>query len=193
MTLPGPDAVVVRDAEAEVVRMLGGRGRLLADADATEGALSTMRVTLERGADGATPHYHGGSSELFFVISGRAQVLTGERVVTAGPGDLVVVPPHLPHAFAAAPDSPVDLLIVIAPGVERFEYFRLLERVGRGEASVEDVLAAQDRFDNHFLDSTAWQTARAAARQEAGDEVRDESGKSARGDAGPAAGDAPAG
>ncbi|MFD4758647.1 cupin domain-containing protein [Streptomyces sp. NPDC058439] len=167
MTLIGPEAVVVRGDEAETVGMLGGKGRLLADSSATGGALSTLRVRLGRGKDGATPHYHGGSSELFFVVDGSAQVLVGNEVVTARSGDLVVVPPHLPHAFAAAPDSGADLLIVITPGVERFDYFRLLERIRAGEATVEELLAKQDLFDNHFLESPSWRDAREeAARSE---------------------------
>jgi hypothetical protein len=51
-------------------------------------------------------------------------------------------------------------LIVIAPGVERFDYFRLLERLNNGEATVDDLLASQERFDNHFLESQAWQAVR---------------------------------
>jgi uncharacterized RmlC-like cupin family protein len=36
------------------------------------------------------------------VPGGTVQVLSGEEVLTAGEGDLLVVPPKLPHAFAAA-------------------------------------------------------------------------------------------
>jgi hypothetical protein len=39
----------------------------------------------------------------------------------------------MPHAFAAPPGSGADLLIVIIPGVERFEYFRHLARIAAGE------------------------------------------------------------
>jgi hypothetical protein len=45
----------------------------------------------------------------------------------------------MPHAFAAARGSSADLLIVIAPGVERFEYFRRLIRVARGEDTPESL------------------------------------------------------
>lgn len=86
--------------------------------------------------------------------------------MTAGSGDLVVVPPWVPHAFAASPAAGADLLIVITPGVERFGYFRLLERLGRGEGTVEELLASQERFDNHFLDAPLWTAAREAARAE---------------------------
>jgi hypothetical protein len=52
---------------------------------------------------------------------------------------------------------------VITPGVERFAYFRLLERVRNGRADPEDLLAVQDRFDTHFADSAPWRRTRTAA------------------------------
>jgi hypothetical protein len=45
---------------------------------------------------------------------------------------------------------------VIAPGIERFDYFRLLEPVAKGEAGSAELQAAQDVYDNHFLESAAW-------------------------------------
>jgi hypothetical protein len=41
---------------------------------------------------------------------------------------------------------------------ERFEYFRLADRVIKGQASPREILEAQERFDNHFLDVPAWRT-----------------------------------
>ncbi|MGF1431574.1 cupin domain-containing protein [Kitasatospora sp. LaBMicrA B282] len=161
MTLLVNGAVLVREAEAETLSSAQSAIRLLADSSHTGGALSTQRVTLGAGANGATPHLHTASTELFFVLDGRLQVLAGDEVHTANTGDLLVVPPNRAHAFAAAQGSPADLLIVITPGVERFDYFRLLERLGRGEATLEELLANQERFDNHFLQSEAWDAARA--------------------------------
>jgi hypothetical protein len=83
-------------------------------------------------------------------------------VLTACAGDLVVVPPGTVHAFAAAPAADADLLIILVPGVERFEYFRQLERIQRGEAPLESILQTQDRYDNHFDQSPVWQQALAA-------------------------------
>jgi hypothetical protein len=70
--------------------------------------------------------------------------------------------PHLHHHSAAggtpavAPGSTADLLVVITPGVERFEYFRRLQRIRLGEAGPESLLEAQDLYDNHFLRSETW-------------------------------------
>ena len=113
--IPSHDVVVVRQEDAEVVGIPAVTGRLYADSSATGGALSSQRITLRHGAAGATPHHHTGSSELFYVISGAAEMLTGERVLAATEGDLVVVPPGTVHAFAAAPDADADLLIILAP------------------------------------------------------------------------------
>ena len=164
MTMIDPEAraVIVYSAAAET---LGDPDqppavRLLADSSATGGALSAQRVFLGRGAEGANPHRHTRSSELFCVLDGSAQILAGTEVVTMQQGDLAVVPPHMPHAFAAPADSGADLLIVITPGIERFGYFRLLARLLQGQATPDELLAAQDRYDNYFLDSPEWRAAR---------------------------------
>ncbi|MER7919783.1 MULTISPECIES: cupin domain-containing protein [unclassified Streptomyces] len=152
------DTALVREAGAEVVGGDPVAVRLLADSSATGGALSTVRVTLAAGADGARPHVHHRSAEMFYLLDGAAEVLSGEEVVTAERGDLIVVPPDRPHAFAAVPGTTADLLVVIAPGVERFEYFRHLQRIRLGELTPESLLEVQERYDNHFLESPAWDT-----------------------------------
>jgi hypothetical protein len=106
------------------------------------------------------PHRHDKSSELFYVLSGSVQLLAGEEVLTAGEGDLAVVPPGLPHAFGAPPGSGGELLIIITPGVERFEYFRHLGRLVAGQATLESLLAVQERYDTYFLPSEPWQKTR---------------------------------
>ena len=75
-------------------------------------------------------------------------------------GDLAVVPAGLSHAFAAAQDSDADLLIVITPGIERFEYFRHLARIATGQQPPESLLEVQARYDTFFDDSPAWRRAR---------------------------------
>jgi quercetin dioxygenase-like cupin family protein len=154
------DAVVIREADAEVLGWAQLSARLLADSSATGGAFSVMRTTIGEGIEGARPHTHTRSAELFYVLDGELQILTGDRVVTAGKGDLVVVPPDMAHAFGTAPGHAADFLIVIAPGLERFGYFRLLERLSKGEATLEELMASQELYDNHFLDSPIWRAAR---------------------------------
>ncbi|WP_063060028.1 cupin domain-containing protein [Nocardia sienata] len=157
MPYPTPDTLVVPAATAEIVDLPhGGAFHLLADAVHTGGALGANRLVLGAGADGAAPHYHGRSTELFYVLTGIAEFFLDGTTTTAHAGSLVVVPPGMPHAFGAAPGSPVDLLIVLTPGVQRFEYFRQLGRIRSGHADFDSLLPEQQRYDVHFLPATTW-------------------------------------
>jgi mannose-6-phosphate isomerase-like protein (cupin superfamily) len=164
MSLLNPDgrgAVLVRAADAEVLGGGPSTIRLLADSAATDGAISANRTLLGPGADGPPPHYHQGSAEVFFLLGGSLQALTGDRLVTLEEGDLLVVPRAMPHAFAAPPGTHADVLVLFAPGMrDRFEYFRLGDRVIKGQASPQEILASQERFDNHFVDSSIWREVR---------------------------------
>ncbi|MBV9197796.1 MAG: hypothetical protein JO168_26970 [Solirubrobacterales bacterium] len=93
---------------------------------------------------------------MFFVLAGEAQLLARETIVTLAESDTIAIPPHLTHAFAAAPGHDADLLIVIAPGVERFDYFRQLRRIITGDLPADSLLAEQQRYDTYFEQSAAW-------------------------------------
>ena len=73
----GGTAVLVRAADAEVIGFPPQTVRLLADSSSTGGILSTQRVTLADGANGANPHHHASSAELFYVLSGSVRLLAG--------------------------------------------------------------------------------------------------------------------
>ena len=98
---------------------------------------------LAGGASGAAPHHHDRSSELFYVVSGAAQLLADDRVLSVHQGDLVVVRPGTVHAFAAAPASDADLPAMITSGVERFEYFRPWNG-SPGPGAAESILEVQN-------------------------------------------------
>jgi uncharacterized RmlC-like cupin family protein len=97
---------------------------------------------------------------MFYVLGGVAEFLSGDDILSAGPGDVIVVPPRIRHAFSAASGSTAELLIVIAPGVERFEYFRKLTRIARGEEPPESLRDVQDLFDTYFTNSPEWEARR---------------------------------
>ena len=148
---------VARAADAEQLHFPAQAIHLLADRADTDGAVSFIRSTLARGADGARPHTHKTTTEIFYILDGRLDILAGEDIVSVGKGDLVSVPVNIMHAFAAPKTDTADILIIVAPGIEkRFDYFRLLQRVVSGEAQVADVLASQEQFDNWFAASAAW-------------------------------------
>jgi mannose-6-phosphate isomerase-like protein (cupin superfamily) len=116
-------------------------------------------VTLGKDADGARPHRHDRSAEMFYVLDGAVQILSGTQIVMAEQGDVIVVPPKMPHAFSTQRTKSAELLVVIAPGVERFEYFRQLTRIARGEEAPESLRDVQDLYDTYFLNSPEWEAA----------------------------------
>lgn len=71
-------------------------------------------------------------------------------------GGLVVVPPGAVHAFGATADGPAEFLAVLTPGIVRFEYFRQLGRIARGEADWDSMNELRDRFDVHFDGGPQW-------------------------------------
>jgi quercetin dioxygenase-like cupin family protein len=151
-------SLLVRSADAEVLDGdPGGTITLLADATDTGGALTAHRSTFRAGAAGAPPHTHDRATELFLVLDGALRVLVDRDVTVLRAGDLLVVPPGVPHAFEAAPGADAEVLFVLAPARERAEYYRLLDRVHRGLAGWAEVGASQERFDNHYVDSPAWE------------------------------------
>jgi uncharacterized RmlC-like cupin family protein len=102
---------------------------------------------------------------MFYVLDGAVQILSGNQVVQAQRGDVIVVPPKLPHAFSASQGHGADLLIVIAPGVERFEYFRKLTRIAQGKEPPDSLREVQELYDTYFADSPEWEAARQRARE----------------------------
>ncbi|MFH5210251.1 cupin domain-containing protein [Antrihabitans spumae] len=157
-------AAVVQPSDVEVIGNEHVSTHLLLDASSTGGALSTLEVRLDLGADGAAPHFHTRSSEFFYVIDGEIQILLDDRIVTVGAGGSAVVPRRMTHAFGAAPGTSARLLIALTPGVERFDYFRLLGRIQDGTATLADLAASQELYDNHFVDAPNWWQERTAGR-----------------------------
>lgn len=65
---------------------------------------------------------------MFFVVDGALQVLVDDEVKLLEKGDFLPVPPHTPHAFAAAPGREADVQFVCSPGMPRFDHLRARPR-----------------------------------------------------------------
>lgn len=162
-TTPGADTttasapLVVRASDAERVQD-GPTSELvlLADGEHTDGGLTINRALLDVGSPGAPVHRHLSTTECLYVIDGALDVLVGDEVHTVTAGDLVVLTPGTAHAFAPAPGRSADMLAIFAPGQERFAYYRLLERLHRGTATLDELMATAATYDNHYATSEAW-------------------------------------
>ena len=79
-----------------------------------------------------------------------------QDVVVMTAGDYLLVPAGVVHAWGTVAESGADVLIVKAPGENRFGYFRFGDRIRRGAADPAEVLATRANFDNHFTTSPVW-------------------------------------
>jgi quercetin dioxygenase-like cupin family protein len=69
----------------------------------------------------APMHVHEHEDEYSYVLEGEVGVQIGDEVLYARPGDLVVKPRGIPHAFWNRTDQPARLLEIISPaGFERY-------------------------------------------------------------------------
>ncbi|HEU4947278.1 MAG TPA: hypothetical protein VFT31_09000 [Kribbella sp.] len=51
-------------------------------------------------------------------------------------------------------------MVVITPGVERFGYFRQLQRIASGLEPSDSLLPEQERYDVHFASDGIWRRTR---------------------------------
>jgi quercetin dioxygenase-like cupin family protein len=126
----------------------GGLGaRYVVSAQQTGGAFALIEHDLAPRALGAPMHTHEREDEISHVTSGRLGVQIGDDVIEAGPGDTVVKPRGIPHAFWNPGDKPVQFLeLITPPGFEH--YFAELEPIlgPGGPPDFEALMAVQARY-----------------------------------------------
>ena len=60
-------------------------------------------------------HIHRDAEELFYMLEGELQVKVGDHELTAGPGDLVLVPRGVVHAHSNRAEVPTRWLTLFSP------------------------------------------------------------------------------
>ncbi len=114
----------------------------LATGDRTQGDFGLYRWEMSPAAGGASPHFHRGISESFYVLSGQVQLFDGREWTGAGAGDFLHVPPGGVHGFRNESGSPASMLILFTPGAPREDYFETLADAARREAMDDEARAA---------------------------------------------------
>jgi mannose-6-phosphate isomerase-like protein (cupin superfamily) len=89
--------------------------------EASDGRFALIEHTIPGRKLAAPMHVHEREDEYSFVLAGRLGVQIGDDVVEAGPGELVIKPRGIPHAFWNAGDEEVRVLEIISPaGFEQY-------------------------------------------------------------------------
>src|SRR4051794_21368187 len=101
----------------------GERITFLQTAADTDGAL--LEIELELTPDGHVPglHVHPVQQERFEVLEGTMTFRLGRRTITAGPGDVVVVPAGAAHKFANGGDGRATARVQITPALKMEDLF----------------------------------------------------------------------
>jgi len=120
------DRTTLLQGPVGAILMLGG--------DRTAGSLSLVEHPLQPRALGSPMHTHRDEDEYSVVLEGQVGAQIGEQTVVAGPGDVLVKPRGVPHAFWNPADQPARLLEIISPA--GFEgYFAGLGQIFAGQGT----------------------------------------------------------
>jgi quercetin dioxygenase-like cupin family protein len=132
----------VEDGSREHVRFWNALGtRRMLRGTETGGTFGLVKHDLPAHQLGSPIHTHTNEDEYSYVLSGRLTAQVGDEIVEAGPGDTLVKPRGIPHAFWNAGDEPVVFLELISPaGFEEY-FFDLAGPLNAGdEAGMGEVV-----------------------------------------------------
>ena len=145
--MPGESEYVIGPADRTTL-LRGPLGAvLMLGGDRTAGSLSLVEHPLQPRALGSPMHTHRNEDEYSVVLEGRVGAQIGEQTVLAGPGDVLVKPRGVPHAFWNPADQPARLLEIISPA--GFEgYFAGLGEIlaGQGPPDAGRLAELADRY-----------------------------------------------
>ncbi len=101
--------------EGERADFLRLGNRYVLRGERSDGRFALIEHRIAPRALAAPMHTHEHEAEYSFVLAGRLGAQIGDEVVEAGPGDLVLKPPGIPHAFWNPGDEETRLLEIISP------------------------------------------------------------------------------
>ena len=141
------DVSVVGPKDGEVLRLGPTQMRILEDGHTTGHRLGVGEITLAPHTEGPPQHRHARHDEGFYVVSGTASFIVGDKTYHAPAGTLVMIPPGAPHTFANPGDQPAVLLNSFTPDLY-VQYFRdLRDMIASGqELTPGTTIEAMSRY-----------------------------------------------
>jgi mannose-6-phosphate isomerase-like protein (cupin superfamily) len=118
--------------------------RRLLGSSSTSGGFGLVEHDLPVRQLGSPIHTHEREDEYSFVLSGQLTAQVGDGILIAGPGEIVVKPRRIPHAFWNASSEPVRFLELICPGGFEEYFFEMAGPFNAGD--VATIAAIRDRY-----------------------------------------------
>ena len=99
---------------------VGSRCRVLADSDSTDGLYGLVEMIEVPAGDMPPLHVHRSEDEGFLLLEGEMSLFLPGREIALKPGEFVLAPRGVPHAYQVG-DRPARYLVVSLPsGFEQF-------------------------------------------------------------------------
>ena len=98
-----------------------GRLGFFSDADITGVHGVTVGMARIEQGESNPLHVHGNCSEIALILSGSVAHVVGEEVVNLAAGDMLIVPPGLPHRAQSTGPGPAEMIVVYNSGRRGFE------------------------------------------------------------------------
>jgi mannose-6-phosphate isomerase-like protein (cupin superfamily) len=116
-----------KDRDGEPFQFLDSTFQVKVSGKDTEGRC-VIFDTIRPQKVGPLLHLHTDCDEWFMVRDGDWKFKVGDEIIRLKPGDSLLVPRLVPHAFVKTNDEPARLIIMHQPAVRMEEYFRLASR-----------------------------------------------------------------
>jgi mannose-6-phosphate isomerase-like protein (cupin superfamily) len=69
------------------------------------------------------PHHHAVTEEIYYILSGAAEMTLGSETRAVGPGDAIAIPPGVRHTIRNTGSAELVFLCTCAPGYEHDDTF----------------------------------------------------------------------
>jgi len=125
----------------DIIKLPGGdRIHVKVATQDSDGAMFMTEQPIERRGSGPPRHYHEEQDEWFYCLAGEYVLEIGDERFRLRPGDSVLGPRRVPHAFVYDGVGPGRILIGFTPAMRIEQFFRDLEQRGEyfGNGSAED-------------------------------------------------------
>jgi mannose-6-phosphate isomerase-like protein (cupin superfamily) len=115
--------IVNREAAAPFTTVDGSTIReLLAHRNSGIRQQSLAEARLAVGA-ATVPHHHAVTEEIYYILSGSAEMTIGDETRPVGPGDAIAIPPGARHTIRNTGPAELVFLCTCAPGYEHADTF----------------------------------------------------------------------
>jgi uncharacterized cupin superfamily protein len=141
----GPRAgVVLQPGQGEILQLGASSPTVKVSAAIGSMRLGVIDSWLPPGGGFVFPHWHEDFEEVFYVLAGEIEYLTGTTWITAGPGCTIFVPATVIHAFRNTSGQAARHLVIGAPA-EMIDLVRDL-----GTVSPSQFESVHEQHRSHF-------------------------------------------